>query len=267
MSESMRRRFPLRWYRRIYRVVQIVGMRYFARSIGLVALLSSTVQAQHSHTGKSVAIMSDADKAAMAAHMEVTPSRAPTAAESARAAQVAAQLKAAIVKYRDVRAAEDDGFRMFAPQLKNQPVYHFTKNLWALENQFRFNPAKPTSLLYTKDPEGNFVLVGAMYTAPKRFRAAELDERIPTSVAQWHKHVNWCMPVRRQEYRWTEMKNGRPVFGPLGITTSAECEAAGGRFVKEVFGWMVHANVFLSEDPQMVWGDHHMRGDEILKRE
>lgn len=241
-------------------------MRYIAGSIGFLALLSSGVQAQHNHTGNSVAIVSEADKAVMAAHMEMTPLRKPTPAEYARAEQVAEQLKAAIVKYRDVRVAEADGFQMFSPQLKNQPVYHFTKNLWALENQFRFNPAKPTSLLYTKDPEGKFVLVGAMYTAPKRLSAVELDQRIPTSVAQWHKHVNWCMPVRRQESRWTEMKNGRPVFGPLGVTTAADCESAGGRFVKEVFGWMIHANVFLSEDPQVIWGDNHMRGDEIMKR-
>jgi hypothetical protein len=241
-------------------------MRYLVGSIGALALFAPVAEAQHNHSGSAVAIMSEADKAAMAAHMITTPTRAPTRAELTRAAQVAAQLKAAIVRYRDVRAAEADGFHMFAPQLKNQPVYHFTKNLWALENQFRFNPAKPTSLLYTKDPEGNFVLVGAMYTAPKRFSVADLDERIPTSVAQWHKHVNWCMPVRRQEYRWTEMKDGRPIFGPLGVSTSADCESAGGRFVKEVFGWMIHANVFLSEDPSVVWGDNHMRGDEIMKR-
>ena len=242
-------------------------MRYFAESIAVLAMLSSVAEAQHDHNASSMSVMREADKAAMAAHMITTPKRDPTQAELTRAAQVAAELKAAIVKYRDVRAAEADGFRMFAPQMKNQPVYHFTKNLWALENQFRFNPAKPTSLLYTKDPEGNFVLVGAMFTAPKRFSARDLDERVPTSVGQWHKHVNWCLPLRRQESRWTEMKNGRPVFGPLGVSTAADCESAGGRFVKEVFGWMIHANVFLSEDPEMVWGDHHMRGDELMKRD
>jgi hypothetical protein len=241
-------------------------MRHFITPVALVVLVSATAQAQHDHKGRSVAAISDADKAAMAEHMITTPMRVATAAEAARAERVASELKAAIVKYRDVKVAEADGFQMFAPQLKNQPVYHFTKNLWALENQFRFNPAKPTSLLYTKDPEGKFVLVGAMFTAPKRFSARDLDERIPTSVAQWHKHVNWCLPPRRQPARWLEVKDGRPVFGPLGVSKAADCEAAGGRFVKEVFGWMVHANVFLSEDPQIVWGDVHMRGDELMKQ-
>jgi hypothetical protein len=242
-------------------------MRHSVVSIALFVVLSSSAQAQHNHNANSVAVMSDADRAALAAHMEMTPSRTPTAQDYARAEKIASELKAAIIKYRDVRVAEADGFQLFAPQMKNQLVYHFTKNLWAIGNQFRFNPTKPTSLLYTKDPEGNFVLVGAMYTAPKRFSAADLDERVPISVAQWHKHINWCMPVRGEQSRWTEMKNGRPIFGPLGVSSPADCESAGGRFVKEVFGWMVHANVLLSDDPQIVWGDAHMRGDEILKRD
>lgn len=204
--------------------------------------------------------------AAMSAHMEMTPRRAATAADSARAREIVAQLRTAIAKYRDVSVAEADGFRMFAPRLKNQRVYHFTRNLWAVENQFRFNPEKPTSLLYKKDAAGRFVLVGAMYTAPKRYSAADLDKRIPTSIASWHKHVNWCLPPRGEDSRWLEMQNGHPVFGPLGVSTSSECGAAGGRFVKQVFGWMVHANVFVSDDPSVIWGDDHMRGDEMMER-
>lgn len=211
--------------------------------------------------------MTDTDMSAMAAHMETTPRRAPTTADSLKARAIVTELRSAIAKYRDVKVAEADGFKMFAPQLRNQRVYHFTRNLWALENQFRFNASKPTSLLYKKDAEGKFVLVGAMYTAPKRDSPADLDKRIPTSVAQWHKHVNWCLPPRRETARWTETKNGRPVFGPLGVATREACDAAGGRFVEEVFGWMVHANVFASDDPAVIWGDDHMRGDEMMNHQ
>lgn len=112
---------------------------------------------------------------------------------------------------------------------------------------------------FRRDPQGNFVLIGAMYTAPKRYSAADLDERVPTSIAQWHKHVNWCVPRLGSRSRWSEVKNGRPVFGPLGVSTREECNSAGGRFHEEVLGWMVHANVFERE----VWGDHQMRGDEL----
>lgn len=227
---------------------------------------------QHSHPGAAVADaagsvadmpMSDADMRAMAAHMEMTPLRPVTAADSVRATVIATELRTAIAKYRDVKRAEADGFKMFAPQLKNQRVYHFTKNLWAIENQFRFNAGKPTSLLYRRDRQGNFVLIGAMYIAPKGYSAADLDERIPTSIAQWHKHVNWCIPRLGSRSRWTETRDGRPVFGPLGVSTREDCDSARGRFLPEVFGWMVHANVFESDGPLVIWGDHHMRGDEL----
>ena len=239
------------------------------RSISVAALLlvAATVRAnaQHSHS-ETTAVMSAVDMSAMAAHMEVTPPRKATIADSLRANAIADELRMAIGKYHDVKLAEADGFRMFAPQIRNQMVYHFTKNLWALENQFTFDPARPTSLLYRRDAQGNLVLIGAMYTAPKRYTLNDLDKRIPVSIAQWHKHVNWCLPPRGADDRWAEMKNGRPVFGPLGVSTRDQCDAAGGRFVKEVFGWMVHANVFASNDPKVIWGDTHMRGDEMMER-
>src|SRR5688572_9149084 len=89
-----------------------------------------------------------------ALHMEMTPLRAPVPGDSARAAAVAAELRRAIEKYRDTTAAVADGFRMFAPQIRNQKVYHFTRGLNAVQEAFRFDPGKPTSLLYTKGADG-----------------------------------------------------------------------------------------------------------------
>src|SRR5678810_190424 len=180
------------------------------RIFALMVAAPLSMGAQHSHGGSMIPVMSDADMRAMAAHMEMTPKRAVTTSDSIRADRIATSLRNAIAKYRDVRLAEADGFHMFAPKMKNQQVYHFTKNLWALENQFQFNPERPTSLLYTRDEQGNFVLVGAMYTAPKRFSAEDLNKRVPISVGQWHKHVNWCLPLRLQTERWSETRNGRP---------------------------------------------------------
>jgi hypothetical protein len=225
------------------------------------AAVSSTTAAQRRITARP---MTAIDMKLMAAHMEMTPRRPMTAADSIRAMAIVTELRSAIAKYRDVRVAEADGFRMFAPRVADQPIYHFTKNLWALENQFRFNPEKPTSLLYKKDSTGKFILLGAMYTAPKRYLPEDIDKRIPTSVAQWHRHINWCLPPRKNPERWTEMRNGHSVFGPLGVATREECDAAGGRFVKSIFGWMVHANVFASDNPAVIWSDSHMRGDEIM---
>ncbi len=206
-----------------------------------------------------------ADMKAMEAHMKMTAPRPESSADSVRAARLVEQLRSSISKYKDVNVAVAEGFRQFAPQVKNQHVYHFTNYRWGLENAFRFNPEKPTSLLYKKDSGGNFVLVGAMYTAPKRYSEEDLDKRVPLSVAQWHKHINWCVPPRGADSAWLTKKNGRPVFGPLGVSTEAECDAAGGRFEKEIFGWMVHANVFASDDPKVIWHDDHgMSGNEVM---
>jgi len=191
-------------------------------------------------------------------HMRMTALRTPTAADSARARALVDTLRRALAKYKDVNVAESDGFRMFAPQVKNQRVYHFTRNMNAVKAAFTFDPAEPTSLLYTKDPSGNFKLVGAMYTAPRRASEDDLNARVPLSIARWHEHVNICIPRRGEGERWKEMKNGVMLFGPAGsITTKAECDAADGRWFEHLFGWMVHANVFAGEDLGTIWGDHH----------
>jgi hypothetical protein len=212
-------------------------------------------------------MMTPADMKAMSAHMQTTKLSAKNTADSVRAATIVNELRTSIAKYKDVHLAMADGYRQFAPQIKIQRVYHFTNYRSALENSFRFDPARPTSLLYKKDAAGNFVLVGAMYTAPKRFTESQLDQRVPLSVAQWHKHVNWCLPPKGDASLWQTKKNGRPVFGPLGVSTEQECAAAGGTFEKEIFGWMVHANVFAGDDPKVIWHDDHgMSGDEMMDR-
>ena len=57
------------------------------------------------------------------------------------------------------------------------------------------------------------------------------------------------------------------MFGPLGVDTREECDAVRGRFLKEVFGWMVHANVFGSDDAKAIWRDDHMRGDKMMEHD
>src|ERR1044071_5734172 len=162
----------------------------------------SVVFAQHAHThadtsatahtmsGMHMDAAPDWRMEAMAKHMAYSSPRPLTAADSVRAAYVINELRQAIAKYRDVKAAEADGYKMFAPQIKNQPQYHFTKGWNALRNQWGFDPARPTSLLYTKDSQGQFHLIGAMYTASRRTSEDELNERVPLSVGRWHRHVN-----------------------------------------------------------------------------
>jgi hypothetical protein len=190
-------------------------------------------------------------------HLALTPPQAPTAADTARAADLLAEMRSALAKYRDVRVAESDGFRQFLPGLK-QPIYHFTNSRWALEATFHFNAAKPTSLLYRQEPDGQFVLLGVMYTAPARASLEELERRIPLGVTRWHEHVNWCVPPAGERERWRETRDGAPVFGPQSpIASAAACTAVGGRFLPRIFGWMVHVMAFESDDPKVIWGGGH----------
>lgn len=192
-------------------------------------------------------------------HMTLTAPRPGTRRDSVRAAAIADTLKRAIARFTDVRVAEAEGFQIFAPQVK-QETYHFTNYRRALAGFFRgFDPAEPSSLLYRKTPAGGFVLVGAMYTAPKNATPDELDARVPLSIARWHAHTNVCLPpVRGGREAWTAARDGRLLFGLGGsITTAAACETEGGRFHAQLFGWMVHANVYAG-DSTPIWGETHM---------
>ena len=137
----------------------------------LTITAASSAAAQHIHTSTQAGEMgmSDADARAMTAHMEMTPLRPVTAADSLRASAIVTELRMAIDKYRSVKRAEADGFKMFAPQIKNQRVYHFTKGLWAIENQFRFNPAKPTRAVSTTSIESSVTICASESLPVKTF--------------------------------------------------------------------------------------------------
>src|SRR4030081_686363 len=225
--------------------MSLIGRRYcMARSFfqqstivaALIAVASSRLYAQHSHDHLDPAtppaghasptsadpmagMAGDWKMTAMARHMAYSETRPLTAQDSIRAAYVINELRQAVAKYQDVKVAEADGYKMFAPEIKNQPQYHFTKGWNAVRNQFGFDPARPTSLLYKKDAHGELHLIGAMYTASKRTSEEDLNARVPLSVAHWHRHINWCVPPRGQKDQWYETRNGRPIFGPLGVAT------------------------------------------------
>jgi hypothetical protein len=194
-------------------------------------------------------------------HLSLTPTRAPAAGDSARAAAVVVELRRGIEKYKDPSVAVADGFRMFAPRVMEQPVYHYIHPMRVMIEQTRWDPASPSSLLYKRNAKGEIELIGAMYMASPRATPDELDARVPLSVARWHKHVNYCFPDERR--RMTEAKDGKPLFGPVGtLATAEECAAAGGRFSPEIFGWMVHANVFSGTDARSIWGHAHSHPHE-----
>ena len=192
----------------------------------------------------------------MGLHMKMTALRPPDAVDRRRADEIVATLREAISEYGDSAAAESHGYRMFLPNVP-QKMYHFTNWSDAFEATFHFDPARPTSLLYDKTPRG-YRLIGAMYTARKNATEEDLDRRIPLSVAQWHAHVNICMAPSGRE---REMLASHARFGLRGsIATESDCADAGGRWVPQLFGWMVHVYPF-EKDPAQVWSVERQMAD------
>lgn len=187
-------------------------------------------------------------------HMTMTKRTPLRAGDAARAAAIADTVGRAIGKYRDYHVALDEGFTIFHAEVP-QKVYHFTSKSNGIASFWAFDPARPTSLLYRKTGDG-YQLMGAMFTAPRRFTPEQLNERVPLSVAEWHLHTNLCFPPKGQSQAALPAGNKASRFGFRGtISTEAECSAAGGRFFPSVFGWMVHVSPW-EKDPALVWGTH-----------
>jgi hypothetical protein len=123
-----------------------------------------------------------------------------------------------------------------------------------------------------------------MYDAPAADTPNQLDVLIPLSLSHWHAHTNICLPrgvteadvmngnvgnrmrpdisaaVDSQPEMGRSASAGNALrmrygyladtrFGFTGtISNQADCEAAGGNFHKQIFGWMIHVYPFTSDD-------------------
>jgi hypothetical protein len=181
--------------------------------------------------------------AAMDCHMYITPLRPAKPGDEEKAKAVVAAVRASMEKYKDYRKAIADGYIQANPKVK-QPQYHFNNEAYGREADSHFDPTKPTSLLYIETPTQRFKLEGVMFTARPSATEDELNERIPLSVAHWHKHINFCgAPADRV----AEYHGAHPKFGMFGsIHTKAACDAEHGTFIPAMFTWMIH--VFPYED-------------------
>src|SRR5258706_14437122 len=148
------------------------------------------LRAQSARTGAA----SDRDP-----HRAMTKLRPPQSGDQARADDIVAAAKQAAERYRDYHKAQADGYTIFMPQ-QHQSVYHFI----SLGDNERFALAQPPGLLYTKTdgPTPVYKLVGVMYMAPYGATEQELNARVPLSIAQWHVHLNMCVPPQPDGRNW-----------------------------------------------------------------
>src|ERR1700728_1373 len=145
-------------------------------------------------------------------HMFMTQLQPKAPGDDRRAEEIVEILGKSISKYKDYKVALADDYKIFFPNVK-QPIYHFTNYKNAIAASFIFNPAHPTSLLYKKTADG-------------------------------HELVNFCLPPRGAAPTQTDWKK----FGLAGsIATEDACARANGRWIRQVFGWMVHVYPFQTE--------------------
>ncbi|HEY6491390.1 MAG: hypothetical protein WCC26_03680 [Terracidiphilus sp.] len=181
--------------------------------------------------------------AAMTNHMCITPLRKEQPGDEERAKAVVDQVRAVMEKYKNYKNAIADGFVQANPTV-DQPQLHFNNDANAKLADTTFDPSRPTSLLYYRTPQQRFKLEGVMYTDRPNATEDELNQRIPLSVARWHKHANFCAaPANKVKQYFGD----HPKFGMFGsIHTKEACDVEGGTFFPEVFTWMIH--VFPYED-------------------
>jgi len=199
----------------------------------------------HQHTMDAVESMTTQHHH-LGPHMKWTQKRTQSPQDLKQADEIVQTLREALKPYRDYRVAQRDGYEPFLAHIA-QRRYHFTKKWYGFKAAFGFNPSQPTSLLYKRTP-GGYELIGAMFTARKDVTEGQLNERVPLSVAQWHAHVNICLPPRGEVGMadWTR-------FGLKGsIATKEECDKVDGRFYRQIFGWMVHVYPF-EDTPEKIW--------------
>lgn len=181
-------------------------------------------------------------------HIQLTELRSATEADRVQARQIALQLRATLTKYKDYRVAEQEGYQPLFPDSR-LPQYYFTNDHFSLIGSLWFQPSKPASLLYKKTKTG-YEFLGALYTASRFATEAELNRRVPLSVARWHAHINICLPADSEypQADWTQ-------FGFAGaITTKQACTDAGGTFYPRLFGWMLLVHPF-EKSAAKIWAD------------
>jgi hypothetical protein len=243
--------------------------------VGLVLLTSGSVGAQvhpdpsHGNApGTSSGVFPSLDSLNFreSLHMKMTALRKAKPGDRQRVQNILEAARSSLSKYVDYHTAERDGYRPVLTPV-NRSIYHFT-NYYNWRDSERvgtipFSAQHPTSLIYSRRGD-QYKLIGVMYTAPATDDEEALDRRIPLSVAQWHAHVNVCMPPPGEIRRVWEANS---LFGKIGsIATRAECEKAEGRFLPQIYGWMVHMYLF-ERKPEEVWSVDRILREESLPPE
>lgn len=149
---------------------------------------------------------------------------AVTYAELLRTAEQLTAARQATAKYKDIRLAEQEGYRAVGPNVPGMGLHYVRE-----PRPDAFSVTEPPILLYERDgdaPAGmRLTGVSYLFVAPAGVDGQPSGAPFPNALARWHKHNNVCV---------------LPDNSATVDLTAAQCTAKGGRFTAET-SWMVHA--------------------------
>ena len=145
--------------------------------------------------------------------------------ELSRLVQQLDAVRAATEKFRDVDVAMRTGYRQATEEVPNMGA-HFVHPLWSLDG--KFDPARPEILLYVRDDDGEWELVGTSFVQSLLLAGFDHPEAFVGPLDNWHVHYDLCTG---------------PTFTSRSAT-QAECRNDGGVWVP-AYGWMIHAWVWV----------------------
>ncbi len=196
----------------------------------------------------------------MGDHMQMSVKPPAQPGDAARAARIEAAARTVVDHYRDAATAVRDGYAPYFDSGKMGAEIHYVNLQYSAQERQQIDYAHPGAILYKRAPQG-LVAVGVMYSAAPDADAAELNARVPLSVAPWHRHVNIC---KARDIPLTDQMQSDSKFGFRGsIHTEDACQQADGKWLPVVFGWMTHvypnasgaANIWGGTDMQMTAAD------------
>jgi hypothetical protein len=140
---------------------------------------------------------------------------APTEAQIAAAAKLAADTKAAIAKYADVDVALADGYKSDGAALDF--AVHYTNKKYEDDGRI-LDPNAPETLVYSDTNDGPPILLGAMYAMPDFQRDAPAPGG---SLTVWHLHTNICFGPVPPFFIGIVSPFGACPAGSLSVTSGA----------------------------------------------
>lgn len=273
------------------RTIAATGGLVLAVALGARAALAHDMSAMGEGAARAGAMSQMGSHLGMGSHMVMTESRPATPADVERGKYIVETLRRSISRYKNYKVALANRYVPFLPSVPQQ-VYHFTSYSDSQQEYAgHFDPAHPGSLLYVKNGADDYELVGAMYSAPPEETPEDLDKLIPLSIGTWHAHTDICLPegitlgdllrgdigadgpfmpgmipagrspnAAALNRRFGVFADGR--FGFTGrIKDQAQCTSAGGHFIKQAFGWMIHVYPFAGDDLKIAFSTDVPRTD------